>query len=123
MPLAHGAKALFLYPLTLTPKESEGLCREFLRDTHTLFEKPEFYNTLTNNCTGRFAKTLRRIGHRAPYDKSWYFPGYSDSYLQRIGLIAKDIPLRDPAKDLMRRQNAVWSLVESPGVARIKILG
>lgn len=123
MPLTHGAKALFLYPLTLSAEESSALCREFLRDTHSLYERPEFYNTLTNNCTGRFAKTLRRIGLRAPRDVSWYLPGYSDTYLQRITLIPKDMPLRDPAKDLTKRQEEVWNMLDTEGVARIKILG
>lgn len=123
MPLTHGAKALYLYPLTLSKEKAQALCVEFLKDTHTLFQTPEFYNTLFNNCTGRFALALRRAGVPAPFDLSWYLPGYIDTYLKRIGLIAENVHLRDPAKDLMKRQDEVWEIFESPGVARIKILG
>lgn len=123
MPLTHDAKALYLYPLTLSAERARALCVEFLKDTHTLFETPEFYHTLFNNCTGRFAESLGRVGVRAPRDISWYLPGYIDTYLKRIGLIAANVQLRDPAKDLMNRQDEVWSLLESPGVARIRILG
>lgn len=113
MPLTHAAKALYLYPLTLSADMAQELCVEFLEDTHTLFQTPEFYNTLFNNCTGRFAESLGRAGARAPHDISWYLPGYIDTYLKRIGLIAAGTQLRDPVKDLMKRQDEVWPIIES----------
>lgn len=113
MPLTHSAQALYLTPLELSAQEAGALCTEFLRDTHALFEKPEFYNTLTRNCTGLFAKTLRRVGRNAPWDLSWYFPGYSDSYLQRIGLINRGVELRSSRYDLVARADEVWSIIES----------
>lgn len=113
MPLTHGGKALYLYPLTLAAHEAQAVCTEFLKDTHLLFEHPEFYNTLTNNCTGRFAHTLRRVGIRAPHDLSWYLPGWSDRYFKRIGLIGPEVTLRAPARDLVARQDEVWPIIES----------
>lgn len=110
MPLTHGAQALYLYPLTLSAESAQKLACEFLRATHALFEKPEFYNTLFNNCTGRFAHTLRRIGVRAPHDVSWYLPGYIDSYLQRMGLI---VGSRSNERDLVQRADEVWRIIES----------
>lgn len=111
MPLTHGGKALYLYTLALSAEHARAVCREFLNDTHTLYERPEFYHTLFNNCTGRFAYILTRAGVRAPHDLSWYFPGWSDRYLKRLGII--NGPLRTPVRDLVEHQDTVWHIIES----------
>lgn len=113
MPLTHEAKALYLYPLTFTQTEVQKILSQLLEDTHALFEKPEFYNTLFNNCTVRFARTLKRIGHRVPHDVSWYLPGYSDRYFKRLGIIAPNTALRSPTFDLVARKKEVWEIIES----------
>lgn len=113
MPLTHGAKALYLYPLTLSPDNSGKLMHGFLYDTHKLFETPEFYHTVFNNCTVHFARILRREQiHRAPFDVSWYLPGWIDRYLARLRLIDVPRPLRTPARDLVARQDEVWEIIE-----------
>jgi hypothetical protein len=113
MPLTHAAKALYLYPLTFTATEVQNILHTLLNDTHALFETPEFYNTITNNCTIRFAQTLKRIGHRIPFDMSWFLPGYSDRYFKRLGIIAPETELRSPAIDLVARKSEVWGDIES----------
>jgi hypothetical protein len=112
MPLTHDAKALYLYPLTLSSKETQRVCHEFLRDTHQLYEHPEFYHTLCNNCTGRFAQILRRARIRAPWDLSWYLPGWSDRYLARLGLIDASLGLRTPARNFVARSEEVWEIID-----------
>lgn len=114
MPLAHKARALYLYPLTLTPEESAQLMTGFLIDTHNVCVTPEFYHTLFNNCTVRFARIVHRekIRHM-PFDLSWHLPGWSDRYLARLGLIDSGTPLRDPACDLVARQDEVWEIIMS----------
>ncbi len=112
MPLTHGAQALYLYPMTLSPDESARLMRGFLDDTHQLFERPEFYHTILNNCTIRFAHTLERQNvRRMPLDLSWYLPGWSDYYLARLGLIDVPRPLRSSARDLVARKEKVWTML------------
>jgi hypothetical protein len=118
MPLTRGALELYAYPLTLTPHESKETLRALLDGTHTLHETPEFYHTILNNCTIRFAHTIRAERIRPlPFDLSWYLPGWSDRYFMRTGLIAPTGDYREArrAHDLVRQADTVWGHIESHG--------
>jgi hypothetical protein len=118
MPLTHGALALYAYPLTLTPQESAEILRALLEGTHALYETPEFYHTILNNCTVRFAHAVRKDRIRPmPFDLSWYLPGWSDRYFMRIGLIEAQAGYQAEreARDLVRHADAVWGHIETMG--------
>ncbi|MDQ1299587.1 MAG: hypothetical protein QG636_255 [Patescibacteria group bacterium] len=79
---------LRLYPLTLTPEQSQALFRSLAEETQTLSEEPRFYNTLTANCTNVLAKIVNRhYPGTLPYDIAWNLTGYADLYLMEQGLI------------------------------------
>ena len=53
-----------------------------------LAKKPEFYDTLTNNCTTNIVRHINRIRpNRITYDVRMLLPGYSDELAFDQGLI------------------------------------
>ena len=56
--------------------------------------RPEFYNTLTNNCTTNILKHANSIApKRIPYGKQVLLPGYADELAERLGLIDSSLPI------------------------------
>jgi len=53
-----------------------------------LAREPEFYNTLTNNCTTNIRNHINRLApDRVPYDYRVMLPGYSDRLAYDLGLL------------------------------------
>jgi hypothetical protein len=53
-----------------------------------LAKKPEFYDTLTNNCTTNIVRHIDRVRpNRVQYDVRMILPGYSDQIAFNQGLI------------------------------------
>ena len=64
---------------------------------NALAAHPEFYNTLTNNCTNSIARHVNAIApHRLPW-WSWRFvlPAYSDQLAYDAGLLDTTLPLAE----------------------------
>jgi len=57
-----------------------------------LADHPEFYHTLTNNCTNNLVYHLNRLTPGIVEPLSWgvVFPGYSDRLAFQLGLIDSD---------------------------------
>ena len=56
-----------------------------------LYHEPEFYNTLTNNCTTNIRNEINQLHPgRVPYDFRVLLPGYSDELAYDLGLIEHD---------------------------------
>ena len=47
---------VFLYNLRITPEERRRLFGGYMDRATALAEQPEFYNTLTNNCTSNIVR-------------------------------------------------------------------
>ena len=59
-----------------------------LQRVNELAQKPEFYDTLTNNCTTNIVRHINRIRpNRIAYDVRMLLPGYSDQLAYNQGLI------------------------------------
>jgi len=79
---------VFLYPI----RTDRGTLREVLLDmlarAEQLRQRPEFYNTLTNNCTLNLVHHVNAlVPGRIPADWRIALPGYSDEVIHRLGLI------------------------------------
>ncbi|MEI7943014.1 MAG: DUF4105 domain-containing protein, partial [Candidatus Riflemargulisbacteria bacterium] len=78
------------YPLILSKKESQELLLDMLRRSEKLRNKPEFYNSLTNNCLTNIIYHLNRVTEKKipilSYDV--IFPGYSYKLLKAKGVIS-----------------------------------
>jgi hypothetical protein len=86
----------YLYRTRATPEQARRLFVSMLRRVNELYDKPEFYDTLTNNCT---TNIVRHINELAPgqiaYDYRVLLPGYSDQLAYELGLLDTSVPFAE----------------------------
>jgi hypothetical protein len=79
---------VYLYRSTATPEQAKELFVDVMQRVDKLIEKPEFYNTLTNNCTTNIRNHINHLKpDRVPYDYRVLLPGYADRLAYDLGLI------------------------------------
>jgi hypothetical protein len=78
----------FLYRTKATPKQAQEMLVDVLRRVNKLVREPEFYNTITNNCTTNVRNHVNHlIPDGVPYDYRVLLPGHSDELAYNLGLI------------------------------------
>ena len=86
----HRDEDVYLYRTTATPEQARRLLVDVLTRTNELASRPEFYDTLRNNCTTNIARHINRIApNRIRYDYHILLPGYSDKLAYEEGLIER----------------------------------
>lgn len=86
---------VFLYRLRITPEETRRLFGGYMDRATALAERPEFYNTLTNNCTSNIVRIIDRgLPRSQRLGLSWrlLFSGYADAFAYDVGRLAGDAP-------------------------------
>lgn len=92
----HRDTAVYVYPTVATPEHAQALFIDIMARVNKLASKPEFYNTLTNNCTTNLKKHVNRIaGGRLKYDWRVLLPAHSAKYAYDLGLLDNSIPFED----------------------------
>jgi hypothetical protein len=87
---------VYVYPIRASRDKIRALFVEMLERANALYERAEFYNTLTNNCTTNILAHANRITpNRIPYGKEVLLPGYADALAQRLGLIDTELTLAE----------------------------
>ncbi|WP_291365672.1 DUF4105 domain-containing protein [Acetobacter sp. UBA5411] len=77
---------VYLYPLQLAPQTERRLFLSYLTEIHTLKTHPQWYNTLTDNCT---TGILQRADARWRYRLDWrvLLSGYTASLAYDLGFL------------------------------------
>jgi hypothetical protein len=85
----HRDVDVYVYESTATPAQARALFVDMLDRVNELYEQPEFYDTLTNNCTSNIVQHINRIrpGSLSLLDPRILLPGYSDQVAFEAGLI------------------------------------
>lgn len=83
---------VYLYPANTTPDKMRRVFVEMLERANKLADEPEFYNTLTNNCTSNIVRHVNTISPRIPFSYKIILPAYSDELAYDVGLIPTDRP-------------------------------
>jgi hypothetical protein len=79
---------VYLYRSTATPEQAKELFVDVMHRVDKLAKSPEFYDTLTNNCTTNIRNHVNHLkAGRVPYDYRVLLPGYSDELAYDLGLI------------------------------------
>ena len=87
---AKRGEDVYRYRTTATAQQARQLLIDVLGRTNELASRPEFYNTITNNCTTNIARHINRISpRRLRYDYHILLPGYSDKLAYDEGLIER----------------------------------
>ncbi|MDB4886758.1 MAG: putative rane protein [Gemmatimonadetes bacterium] len=91
---SYGADPVYLYPIRAPRERIRQVFVEMLRRAEALREHPEFYNTLTNNCTSNVIAHVNHVTpHRIPGGLATILPGYTDEVALRLGLIDTELDL------------------------------
>jgi hypothetical protein len=81
---------VYLYRSTATPKQARELFADVMRRVDKLAKEPEFYDTLTNNCTTNIRNHVNHLKpNEVPYDFHVLLPGLSDKLAFDLGLIER----------------------------------
>ncbi len=88
----HRDAKVYVYPTNATPRQSQQLFVDMMNRANKLAREPEFYDTLTNNCTTNIVRHINQMGFRVPFNLQVLFPGNSDKYAYRLGLLDQSIP-------------------------------
>jgi len=87
---------VYLYRTKAGPQQARMLLVDVLERANKLAVSPEFYNTVTNNCTTNIALHVNKIAPKSvPYDVRILLPGYSDEYAYQLGLLDDSVPFEE----------------------------
>lgn len=92
---------IFLYPSTAHPEQASKLLKNILIRTNAIAAQPEYYDSLTNNCTTNIIDHVLQLREdnsvRLQMLDQWRsrFPGNSDRMAYDLGLLQTDQPFED----------------------------
>nr|WP_272848268.1 DUF4105 domain-containing protein [Paracoccus saliphilus] len=102
-------KNLYLFPLRLSPEQARLLLVSYLERGNQLAAKPEFYNTITANCTTVVFRLVRLVDTGLPYDWRVLASRYLPSYLFELGPSIRQSLLAKPLKVRRLRPGQLYS--------------
>ena len=87
---------VYIYPTIATPQQSQALFQSVVTRMNKLAANPEFYHTITNNCTTNLRSHVNALSpNRIPYGWKVLLPGLSAEYAYELGLLDRRIPFED----------------------------
>jgi hypothetical protein len=114
----YGGYDVYVYPIRANRERIRELFLEMLARSNALATRPEFYNTLTNNCTSNVVDHVNHIVPRAvPHGIKTILPGYADEVAYSLGLIDNSISL-DEARRRYRVNEQARRFVTAPDFSR-----
>jgi hypothetical protein len=114
----YGGYDVYVYPIRASRERIRALFLEMLARANALETRPEFYNTLTNNCTSNVVDHVNHIVPRAvPHGIKTILPGYADEVAYSLGLIDNSISL-DEARRRFRVNDKAGRYVMTPEFSR-----
>lgn len=91
---AFGEDRVYLYPIRAKPERMREMFLSMLERANALRARPEFYNTLTNNCTSNVVRHVNQVAPKTvPAGIKTILPGYTDEVAFRLGLIDTELDL------------------------------
>jgi hypothetical protein len=86
----HRDVDVYVYRSTASPTRVRSLFHDVMNRVNQLEKRPEFYDTITNNCTSNIVFHINRLQPgRIPLDMRALLPGYSDELAYELGLIER----------------------------------
>ena len=99
----HRANDIYLYPITIPPAAAQDLFVAMLDRTNEIAAQPEFYNTLTNNCTNNIVHHINAVTEQTiPINRYILLPAHSDKLALELGLIDTTHTLIEDVRDQYR---------------------
>jgi hypothetical protein len=76
---------VYLYRIRSTPENAQRLFMEYVHKINEIRQQPEFYNTLTTNCTTNVITHIQAFGGSARYNWKILLSGYTAQYAYELG--------------------------------------
>lgn len=90
------AERVLLYRVLVDQASVRQMFRNMVERINEINEAPEFYNTLTDNCTTGILRYAKRLSVFDRYfDYRVLLPGYSDEVIYDLGVFATHLPLEE----------------------------
>ena len=86
---------VYLYRLKVTPGVARGLFLEYMNHVDALYEKPQWYNAATSNCTTNIRDHARLYSEDPRADWRFLVNGYLDRMLYERGRIDTALPFEE----------------------------
>lgn len=87
---------VYVYRTRATPAQAQSLFVNVLRRVNKLAAAPEYYNTLTNNCTTNIRRHVNELlPGEVRYDYRILLPGYSDRLAYDLGLLDTNVSFEE----------------------------
>lgn len=87
---------VFVYRTRATPRQAQQLFVNVMRRVNKLAQEPEYYNTITNNCTTNIRRHINELApDRVKYDYRVLLPGYSDRLAYDLGLLDTELTFEE----------------------------
>jgi Domain of unknown function (DUF4105) len=83
---------VYLYRTRARPEDARRLFLEYVEKINQLKAQPEFYNTLTTNCTTDVWFLVRALSDRFPLDWRVLLSGYFPDYAYDLGSLDTSLP-------------------------------
>ena len=92
----HRDADVYVYPTVATPQQAQALFVEMAARMNELTVDPEFYNTITNNCTTNIQRHVNQLSrNRVKFSWRVLLPGFSPHYAYDLGLLDQRVPFED----------------------------
>jgi hypothetical protein len=88
-------ESVYLYRLKMPRETVRKFFMEYIRQINSLKESPEWYNTLTTNCTTNVVRHVRAFGGRAQYNWKVLLSGYAPQYAYELGALDTSLPFEE----------------------------
>ncbi|HID82428.1 MAG TPA: DUF4105 domain-containing protein [Chromatiales bacterium] len=86
-----------LYPIKADKEKIQSVFIDMLKRAQKLAMEPEFYNTITNNCTTNLVQHVRKFSDKdIPwYDLRYLMPEHSDEVAYSAGILNTDLSMNE----------------------------
>ena len=102
---------VYLYPTKATPEQARALFRDVFQRVNKLQDEPEFYHTLTNNCTSNLAQHVNNLSPSlVPVGVRLLLAGRADRLAYDLGLLDTSLPF-----EVARQQARVTEVARANG--------
>ena len=89
----HRDAQVYIYPTVAKPSQAQQLFVNVMQRANQLNERPEFYNTIGNNCTTNLVSHVNQLqADSVPFAWQVLLPGHSDRYAYDLGLLNRSVP-------------------------------
>ena len=89
------ARTFELYRLRASPQAIRTLLLGYVDEANDLKRRPQWYNSITTNCSTAVSQMIRRLGGALPLDWRLLVNGFLPGYLYDHGAVNTSIPLAE----------------------------